>query len=122
MTNVIINEHINYLELPAKNIIATKMFFSKVFNWIFTDYGDEYSAFSSEEAGINGGFYKSKKTAKTKNGSVLIVIYSTNLVKTQNKIIQTGGIINKAIFSFPGEERFHFLEPSNNEFAVWSDK
>ncbi len=122
MTNVIINEHINYLELPAKNIIATKMFFSKVFNWIFTDYGDEYSAFSSEEAGINGGFYKSKKTAKTKNGSVLIVIYSTNLVKTQNKIIQTGGIINKAIFSFPGGERFHFLEPSNNEFAVWSDK
>ncbi len=26
----------------------------------------------------------------------------------------------KNIFSFPGKHRFHFKEPSGNEFAVWS--
>ncbi|MBM5286774.1 VOC family protein, partial [Vibrio parahaemolyticus] len=25
------------------------------------------------------------------------------------------------IFEFPGGCRFHFLEPSGNEFAVWSE-
>jgi hypothetical protein len=25
------------------------------------------------------------------------------------------------IFSFPGGRRFHFLDPSGNELAVWSD-
>jgi uncharacterized protein len=26
----------------------------------------------------------------------------------------------KPIYSFPGGRRFHFAEPSGNEFAVWS--
>lgn len=30
-------------------------------------------------------------------------------------------MITKPIFSFPGGRRFHFTEPSGNEFAVWSD-
>ena len=52
------NEHekINYIELPSKNIEATKAFFTKVFGWSFTDYGPEYTAFSNE--GIDGGFFQ----------------------------------------------------------------
>ena len=33
-----------------------------------------------------------------------------------------GGIISKEIFAFPGGHRFHFIDPSGNELAVWSDK
>jgi len=53
------NEHekINYVEFPAKDIEATKAFFSTVFGWSFIDYGPEYTAFSNE--GIDGGFFKS---------------------------------------------------------------
>lgn len=40
---------------------------------------------------------------------------------TQAKVKQAGGIILKPIFSFPGGRRFHFLEPSGNELAVWAD-
>jgi len=32
--------------MPLHNLHATKVFFSAVFNWSFTDYGEEYSAFS----------------------------------------------------------------------------
>ena len=42
------HETINYLELPAKDIPATKAFFEEVFNWTFTDYGDEYTAFTED--------------------------------------------------------------------------
>lgn len=116
------NEHekINYVEFPATNIEATKAFFKSAFNWSFTDYGAEYAAFSNE--GLDGGFYKSERSASTNNGSALIVFYSKDLENTKSKIEKAGGLIIKPIFSFPGGQRFHFCDPSNNEFAVWTDK
>ncbi len=115
------NEHekINYVELPAQNIEATKDFFTSVFGWSFVDYGPEYTCFLN--AGIDGGFYKSELSASTKNGSVLIVFHSKDLEQTLAKIEDVGGSIIKPIFSFPGGRRFHFTDPSHNEYAVWSD-
>lgn len=113
------HEKINYLELPATDIEATKAFFSAVFGWSFVDYGPEYTAFSDQ--GIDGGFFKSDLTACTKNGSVLIVFYSNELEQTQAKIERAGGRIIKPIFSFPGGRRFHFADPNGNEYAVWSE-
>jgi len=113
------HEKINYLEFPASDLDATKAFFSAVFGWSFTDFGPDYSAFS--DASVDGGFYRAELSAKTENGSALVVFYSDNLEVTQTKIEAAGGILIKAIFSFPGGRRFHFCEPSGNEFAVWSD-
>ncbi len=114
------HESINYLELPANNLSATKAFFEQVFNWKFVDYGLNYTAFSDQE--LDGGFFQSDLFASTDHGSALIIFYSERLDETQHKIEQAGGIIIKPIFSFPGGRRFHFTEPSGNEFAVWSDQ
>lgn len=115
------NEHdkINYVEFPAKDIQATKAFFEAVFNWSFSDFGSDYTAFSNQ--GIDGGFYKSSLKSSSENGAALIVLFSNDLESTQAKIEQAGGGIVKPIFSFPGGRRFHFVEPSGNEMAVWSD-
>lgn len=115
------NEHekINYVEYPAKNIAATKQFFKTAFGWRFVDYGPDYCAFSNQ--GLNGGFYKSELTSISETGAALIVFYSQDLESTEAKVKQAGGNISKAIFSFPGGRRFHFTEPSGNEFAVWSE-
>ncbi len=120
--NYEMNEHekINYVEFPAKDIQATKEFFSQVFGWLFQDFGSEYSAFSNQ--GIDGGFYKAELSSSVNNGAALIVFYSQDLETTQTKIERANGIIVKPIFTFPGGRRFHFTEPSGNEFAVWSDK
>ena len=115
-----VHEKINYVEFPAKNIEATKDFFTAVFNWSFVDYGPEYTAFSNE--GLDGGFFKSDLTISTKTGSALIIFYSNDLEKTQSKIESAGGSIIKPIFSFPGGRRFHFNDPNGNEYAVWTDK
>jgi len=88
-----------------------------VFGWVFVDYGSEYIAFSNQ--GLDGGFYQSDLAASSENGSALIVFYSDNLEATQAKVEAEGGKVVKAIFSFPGGRRFHFTEPSGNEFAVW---
>ena len=113
------NNKINYIEIPAKNIEATKAFFSEVFGWSFVDYGPDYSSFAAQ--GVDGGFFKSDLVVSTKNGSPLIVLYSNLLETTQENIEKAGGKIVKPIFSFPGGRRFHFSDPNGNEFAVWSE-
>jgi len=116
------NEHekINYVELPAKDIEATKAFFTAVFGWSFTDYGAEYTAFSDQ--GLDGGFFRSDLNASTATGSALIVFYSEKLEATQAKIENAGGSIIQPIFLFPGGRRFHFGDPNDNEYAVWSGR
>lgn len=113
------HEKIDYIELPAINIDACKTFFSKVFGWKFEDYGSEYTAFFN--AGIRGGFYQSDLSTGQDSGSALVVFYSVNLGQTMAKIEGAGGVITRPTFSFPGGQRFHFVDPSGNEFAVWSD-
>lgn len=113
------HEKINYLEIPAKNLNKTKEFFTAAFGFTFTDYGPAYTAF--DNAGIDGGFFQSDLVSSTKNGSSLIVFYSDQLENTQSKVIQLKGKIIQEIFSFPGGRRFHFEDPSGNEFAVWGN-
>lgn len=114
------HEKLNYVEFPAADLAATQAFFSAAFGWHFTDYGPDYAAFDHQ--GLEGGFYRANLASVTHQGGALLVFYSKNLVATQTKIVNAGGTINKATFSFPGGKRFHFLEPSGNEFAVWSDE
>ncbi|MFT4939476.1 MAG: putative enzyme related to lactoylglutathione lyase [Paraglaciecola sp.] len=110
---------INYIEIPVKDIEASKRFFSKVFSWLFVDYGPDYAGISG--AGIDAGLFVSDTRVSTSNGSVLVVIYSANLEQSQQSISAHGGEIIKPVFTFPGGRRFHFCDPNGNEYAVWSD-
>jgi predicted enzyme related to lactoylglutathione lyase len=111
------NNHINYIEFQAKDLILIKQFYSAAFSWSFTDYGPDYIAFTT--SGLDGGFYKSDQ--ELKNGA-LVILYHENLSLAKTNVIQAGGRLSKDIFSFPGGKRFHFLDPSGNELAVWSDQ
>jgi uncharacterized protein len=114
-----LHEKINYVELPAKDLAATKAFFESVFGWSFVDYGPEYTAF--ENQGLDGGFFQSDLASSTEKGAALIVFYSNQLEATLAKVEKAGGSILRPIYSFPGGRRFHFTEPSGNEFAVWGE-
>jgi uncharacterized protein len=113
------HEKINYVELPASNLPATKAFFETAFGWTFQDFGPDYTAFTNQ--GLDGGFFKSDQKSSSDKGTALLVFFSNDLETTLSTIKNAGGQINKPIFSFPGGRRFHFIEPSGNEFAVWSD-
>lgn len=113
----LLDNHINYVEFKAKNLEKVKQFYTRCFNWTFKDYGPDYTAFS--ESGLHGGFEKTEN--EVVNG-VLIVLYHRDLNLIKDLIIASGGSISKDIFSFPGGRRFHFIDPSQNELAVWSDK
>ena len=106
--------HINYVEFKAHDLEKTKQFYAACFGWEFTDYGDTYIAFS--ESGLEGGFEKTDD--KITNGA-LVVLYHENLDVIKNKIIKAKGVISIDTFSFPRGSRFHFIDSSGNELAVW---
>ena len=107
---------INYIEFKAHDLEQIKAFYSSVFGWKFTDYGPTYVAFS--ESGLEGGFEKTD--APIVNGA-LVVLYNANLEEILQKVQAAGAKISVDIFSFPGGRRFHFLDPSGNELAIWSE-
>ncbi len=108
---------IDYIEFPAIDVAKTKVFYTGLFGWKFTDYGPDYTSF--EDGRIAGGFFRRDAVAA---GGPLVVMYSADLAGMQAKVPAAGGAITKEIFSFPGGRRFHFTDPSGNELSIWSDK
>lgn len=110
---------LDYVEFAAHDLDATKRFFAQAFGWTFEDYGPDYAAFA--DAGLDGGFYRADLKSRSETGGALLVFYSARLDETLAAVEAAGGTILKPVFEFPGGRRFHFAEPSGNEFAVWSD-
>lgn len=109
------HEQIQYIEFLSEDVGRARKFYSACFGWKFKDYGPDYTAFEGEY--VDGGF----ATGQPVSGSILVILYSDELEKTKNKVVEAGGKIVKDIFSFPGGRRFQFLDPDGNELAVWSD-
>lgn len=113
------DNQIDYIEFQAADLSATKKFFTELFGWTFTDYGPDYTSF--HDGRIAGGFARTDKKSTIAQGGVLVVFYHSKLEATRDRVKQLGGTITADIFSFPGGRRFHFVEPSGNECAVWSE-
>jgi predicted enzyme related to lactoylglutathione lyase len=114
------HNRIDYLELGAKNAgdyAKTKAFFETAFGWTWQDYGPDYC--DTKSSGIGSGI---NGDADHRTLQPLPVIFAEDLEEAQSKVVAAGGIVTRAIFSFPGGRRVHFADPSGNELGVWSDK
>ena len=112
-------EQINYVEYAAEQLEETKRFFEQLLDWHFTEWGTDY--IDTHPQPISLGFYRAPLASKSEQGAALLAFYSPTLERSQERVIEAGGTITKPTFSFPGGRRFHFCEPSGNEFAIWSD-
>jgi predicted enzyme related to lactoylglutathione lyase len=112
------HHRIDYLEFTVHDVAVAKAFYGSVFGWSFTDYAPTYAGIAGAEEGDPevGGLTQGEVV----RGGVLVVLYSDDLQATQQAVVAAGGTICKPTFSFPGGRRFHFLDPSGNELAVWA--
>ncbi|WP_114791366.1 hypothetical protein U0035_00505 [Niabella yanshanensis] len=108
------HQQVQYLEFLSGDLEAAKTFYSQAFGWSFTDYGPNYTAFEGDF--LDGGFTSGTPV----NGSILVILYSEDLVQTRKQVLAAGGKISQEIFEFPGGRRFHFIDPDGYELAVWS--
>ena len=107
--------HIDYVELPSVTAHElTRAFYSKAFGWNFTDYGPDYAATEggTVDVGLNGQVEEALSAP-------LPVVRVDDLDPAFDAVIAAGGLISRAIFAFPGGRRFHFIDPSGSELAVW---
>ena len=109
-------ELIDYVELRAGDMQASKAFYAAAFGWGFTDYGPEYAAF--EGAGLDGGL---DATTPAADRPPLVILKSEDLEDALGRVEAAGGVVTVPIFEFPGGRRFHFRDPAGNELAVWAE-
>jgi predicted enzyme related to lactoylglutathione lyase len=109
---------IDYVELPSVTAHElTRGFYAKAFGWQFTDFGPDYSATTSGDVdlGLNG-------QPDEALAAPLPVIRVDDLEAVLGAVASAGGVISRSIFAFPGGRRFHFIDPSGSELAVWSQR
>lgn len=112
-----IHHAIDYIEFPVTDIAASKAFYGQAFGWTFNDYGPDYAGIRSAH-GEMGGL---RRTAEVARGGPLVILYSAELEATLERVREAGGTIVREPYGFPGGRRFHLLDPSGNELAVWSE-
>jgi predicted enzyme related to lactoylglutathione lyase len=108
---------IDYVELPSATAHElTRAFYAKAFGWDFTEYGPTYAATANvtTDLGLQGDPTRAL-------AAPLPVVRVDDLEAAFDAVSKAGGVIAKPIFSFPGGRRFHFIDPSGSELAVWSD-
>ena len=104
---------IDYVEQPGGDLPAVKAFYQAAFGWSFTDYGPSYAAFGE---GLDGGFDADPSGVKRP----LVILYANDLEAMEAKVKAAGGVITRAVYTFPGGRRFLFKDPAGNELGVWS--
>lgn len=108
---------IDYVELPSATAHElTRAFYAKAFAWDFADYGPTYSATTNgtTDVGLQGD-------PREALSAPLPVIRVDDLEAAFDAVTKAGGAIARPIFPFPGGRRFHFIDPSGSELAVWSE-
>ncbi|QHN05186.1 VOC family protein [Granulicella sp. WH15] len=105
---------IAYFELPSTNVSALKEFYGQLFGWTFQDYGDDYAAV--ENGGLEGGF---NGDPASKSKAPMVIVETADIRTTLKRVQEAGSTITMQIFAYPGGQRFHFLDPSGNELAIF---
>ncbi|MBA2466748.1 MAG: VOC family protein [Sphingomonas sp.] len=116
MAATVAGARIDYVELPSATAHElTRGFYARAFGWEFTNYGPDYSATTNGivDLGLNG-------QPEDALSAPLPVVRVDALEATFDSVVAAGGIIARPIYAFPGGRRFHFVDPSGSELAVWS--
>ena len=105
---------LDYVELPATQIPATRSFYEQAFGWTMTEFAPTYAATTTGDTDIG-----LDADAANKPEVPLPVIQVQDLEAALAAVERAGGTIVKPIFPFPGGRRFHFRDPSGNGLAAW---
>lgn len=102
----------NYLELTVRDLDETRAFYGRALDFEFTDYGPEYSA-------VEGGPVEIGMAPAPDPVPPLPVFEADDLDSVHAAVVAAGGRVVREPFEYPGGRRFHFLDPSDNEIAVY---
>lgn len=103
----------NFIELPTRDLAASRAFFESVFGMQMTDFGPSYACTLTGDVDIGLQADPQESTR-----APLPVIAVEDLEAVYTAVTASGARITKPIFGFPGGRRFQFLDPGGNELAA----
>ena len=106
---------VDFFEIPVLELAGSKAFYAAAFGWTFRDWGNDYA--DIQGAGLAGGLRR--VSAPPVTGGPLVILYSNDLEASERAVSAAGATI-VAHHEFPGGKRFHFVDPSGCELAVWT--
>ena len=106
---------VDFFEIPVLDMAGAKAFYGAAFGWVFKDWGAEYA--DIQGAGLSGGLRL--VTAPPQIGGPLIILYSEDLDASERAVTAAGATVTER-HEFPGGKRFHFVDPSGAELAIWT--
>ena len=110
-----VHHTVDFFEIPVLDLAGAKAFYNAAFGWSFHDWGTAYA--DIQGAGLAGGLRLVDSAPAT--GGALVIIYSDDLAASERAVSAAGATI-VARHDFPGGKRFHFVDPTGNELAVWT--
>jgi predicted enzyme related to lactoylglutathione lyase len=105
---------LDYLELPAGDVAASRAFYEQAFGWTMTAFGPTYAATTTGDTDVG-----LDADADNRPCAPLGVIQVDDVEAAQAAVEGAGGVILKPVYAFPGGRRFHFRDPGGNELAAW---
>lgn len=112
------HHRLDYVELAAPDLAASRAFYAAAFGWEFADYGPTYAGIlgpdgQGEVGGLDAG-------SEARGGGPLVLLFSDDLVATEAAVVAAGGRIVTPAYDFPGGRRFEFADPAGNHLGVWA--
>ncbi len=110
-----------YVEIPARDLDKTKVFYQDVFHWEVkpgTFNEESYSLFRSGNDEMVGGF---DTRLPVSDGGALLYIHVEDIDKTLDKIVNSGGSIIKEKFpiDYDHGNSAIFKDPNGNHLGLW---
>jgi predicted enzyme related to lactoylglutathione lyase len=103
---------LNYVELPVRDVPASRTFYEQAFGWTLVEFAPTYAATLTGDTDVGLQGDPNEATA-----APLPVIEVDDLEAALAAVTAAGAEIVRPIFAFPGGRRFQFIDPSGNELA-----
>ena len=114
---------IDYLELPAPALEATKAFYTAVFGWEWVDYGPTYAATGDAgiEFALNASSLPGPMPERGIDNSVgpLALFNASDVDAVYSAVVTAAGDPICDVLPYPGGRRFLFADPSGNVLGVY---
>ena len=106
-----------WFEISSTDQEKMKAFYSKLCDWNFTDYGEEFGNYVTSDTGPMGAGF-APVNAQNPAGQAVIYIDSTDVDADLKKVEELGGTVLGEAFDVPTVGRMGmFVDPSGNHMA-----
>jgi predicted enzyme related to lactoylglutathione lyase len=113
------NGKICYIELPAKSVAESSVFYEKIFGWKTRTRGDGSVAFDDAVNQVSGTWRTDRKSSP--EPGLLVYIMVDDVESTMKAVVANGGKIVQPVGMDSPEITARFTDPAGNVLGLYQE-